>query len=51
MSSEPKNNRRHAEELLEKASKASTGGEAMAYSQAACNAANAARVLAELDNK
>jgi hypothetical protein len=38
----------HVKTLIEKASTARTGDEAVRYSQAACNAANALRVLAEM---
>ena len=34
--------------LIAKAEKAATGGEALAYSQAACNAANAMRALNDI---
>ena len=36
------------ESLCEKAEKANTSGEALQYSQAACNVANALRVVSEV---
>jgi hypothetical protein len=39
----------NVETLLDKASSAPDGGQACAFSQAACNAANALRVLTEID--
>lgn len=37
------------EDLLDRASKVSDAAQAVNFAQAACNAANAARVLAEID--
>ena len=39
----------YVESLLEKAQKAPNGGEAMHFTQAACNAANAVRLLIEVE--
>jgi len=39
----------HVEKLLDKASNASGAPEAVNFAQAACNAANALRVLAEIE--
>lgn len=41
-------NQKHVVELVKKASEAEAAHEAMHYSQAACNAANALRVLQDL---
>ena len=38
----------HIETLIEKAARASTADDAMRFSQAACNAANALRALADI---
>lgn len=43
------NQRTHVEALIEKAAKTSNAAEAINFAQAACNAANALRVLAETE--
>jgi hypothetical protein len=43
--------KKKVETLLRKAADATNAAEAMSYSQAACNSANALRVLAEIETR